>query len=199
MHPRFQGQAGFLARWSFCAWVFLTVGEWVLALEDPSIYLNEKLATEKNLDFGTVQEVAGQAAMSVAGIAGYFTRSNLLEGRVPATPVARAMQLAFHPERAGDVLLVPRSFSFWGKYGERNEGSTHGSPYRYDSHVPLAFWGAGIKPGTYHEAVDMADVAPTLATLLEIGPPAAADGMALAEVLRKESPPRTPRKRNGPA
>ncbi len=159
-------------------------GEWVLALEDPSIYLNEKVIGEKDLDPALVQEKAGLAALGVSGIAAYFTRAQLLSGRLPPTPIARAMQVSFHPDRAGDVLLVPRPFYFWGKYGEVTEGSTHGSPYRYDTHVPLAFWGAGIKPGVHWPAVDMADVAPTLAALMHLIAPAAADGTARPEVFQ---------------
>ena len=159
-------------------------GEWVLALEDPSIYLNEKLIAEKNLDSTLVQKAAGLAALGVSGIAAYFTHAQLLSGLLRSTPFARAMQLSFHPDRAGDVLLVPQPFYFWGKYGEKTEGSTHGSPYRYDTHVPLAFWGGGVKHGLHWTAVDMADVAPTLAALMHLIAPAAADGTARPEVFQ---------------
>ena len=159
-------------------------GEWVLALEDPSIYLNGKLIAEKNLDSTLVQKTAGLAALGVSGIAAYFTHAQLLSGLLRSTPFARAMQLSFHPDRAGDVLLVPQPFYFWEKYGEKTEGSTHGSPYRYDTHVPLAFWGGGVKPGLHWTAVDMADVAPTLAALMHLIAPAAADGTARPEVFQ---------------
>jgi arylsulfatase A-like enzyme len=82
------------------------------------------------------------------------------------------------------VLLLTQPFYFWGKYGERNEGSAHGSPYRYDSHVPLVFWGEEVKPGVHRGWVDISDLAPTLAALLDIGAPAGADGQASAEVLK---------------
>ncbi len=159
-------------------------GEWVLALEDPSVFLNEQLAIERKLDFATVQETAGAAALGIPGFAGYFTRTQLVGGTLPATPVAHAYQLSFYAPRSGDVLLLTQPFYFWGKYGEKDEGSTHGSPYRYDSHVPLVFWGAGVKPGVHRGWVDISDLAPTLAALLDIGAPAGADGRARAEVLK---------------
>ena len=62
---------------------------------------------------------AGLAALGVSGIAAYFTHAQLLSGLLRSTPFARAMQLSFHPDRAGDVLLVPQPFYFWGKYGEK--------------------------------------------------------------------------------
>jgi predicted AlkP superfamily pyrophosphatase or phosphodiesterase len=159
-------------------------GEWVVALEDPSVFLNERLVIERKLDFARVQETAGAAVMGIPGFAGYFTRTQLVGGTLPSMPVAHSYQLSFYAPRSGDVLLLTQPFYFWGKYGEKNEGSTHGSPYRYDSHVPLVFWGAGVKPGVHRGWVDISDVAPTLAALLDIGAPAGADGQARAEVLK---------------
>ena len=80
------------------------------------------------------------------------------------------------------MLLVPAEHSFWGKYGEKSEGSTHGSPYRYNAHVPLAFYGAGIRKQVVKTPVDQADIAPTLAALLGIEGIPDADGKPLAEV-----------------
>jgi len=62
---------------------------------------------------------------------------------------------------------------------------THGSPYTYDTNVPLMMYGkAWIKPGKYARAAAVADIAPTLAYLLEIRPPAASEGRVLEEILR---------------
>lgn len=159
-------------------------GEWVVAIEDPSVYLSHALIEERKADPVAVQEVAGRACLKIPGFAAYFTRSQLEAGQVPATPLARAAQLSFHPFHSGDVLLVAKPFYLWGKYGEKTGGSTHGSPYRYDTHVPMAFWGAGIKAASLHERADLSDFAPTLAALLGVSAPAAADGFARAEVFR---------------
>src|SRR5205085_9988528 len=136
---------------------------WVVALEDPSIYLDEKVIAEKKLDRAEVESAAATALKRVPGVAGCFTRSQLLKGENGGTALGRSYQVAFHPERSGDVLIVTKPYSFWGKYAEKDYGDSHGSPYGYDTHVPLAFLGAGVKPGVCHEAVSMADPAPTLA------------------------------------
>jgi predicted AlkP superfamily pyrophosphatase or phosphodiesterase len=156
-------------------------GEWVSALEDPSIYLNTKLATEKKIAPEELEKTALEAALKVPQIAAGFTRTELIAGTNPERPHFTATRLTFHPDRAGEVLLVPAENSFWGKYGEKPEGSTHGSPYKYDAHVPLAFYGAGIKKQVVKTPVDQADIAPTLAALIGIEIPNA-DGKVRPEV-----------------
>jgi predicted AlkP superfamily pyrophosphatase or phosphodiesterase len=159
-------------------------GEWVVGLEDPNVYLNGELIAERKLEPGTVQEAAGRAAMKIPGFLTYFTRARLLQGAVENTALGRAVQLSFFPERSGDLVLVTRPYFFWGKYGERSAGSTHGSPYRYDAHVPMIFWGAGIKPGLFVDRADPIDFPSTLANLLGGDPPACAEGISRKEVVR---------------
>lgn len=159
-------------------------GEWVAALEDPSIYLNTKLAEEKKIAPEELEKTALEAALKVPQIAAGFTRTELVAGTNPERPYFAETRLTFHPDRAGEVLLVPAENSFWGKYGEKSEGSTHGSPYGYDKHVPLAFYGAGIKKQVVKTPVDQADIAPTLAAFLGIEIPNA-DGKPRPEVVKK--------------
>lgn len=159
-------------------------GEWVSALEDPSIYLNTKLAAEKKIAPEELEKTALEAALKVPQIAAGFTRTELIAGTNPERPYFSETRLTFHPDRAGEVLLVPAESSFWGKYGEKSEGSTHGSPYGYDKHVPLAFYGAGIKKQVVKTPVDQADIAPTLAAFLGIEIPNA-DGKPRPEVVKK--------------
>ncbi len=142
--------------------------DWVLAAEDPSLYLNAKLAAERGVSMEKAEQVALAGALSVPGIAAGFTRTQLLKDKGGDAPFARAMSLSFYPPRAGDVFLVPAEYCFWGAYGERTVGTTHGTPHAYDSHVPLVFYGAGVWPGLHEEPVEMGDVAPTLAALAGI-------------------------------
>ncbi len=159
-------------------------GEWVVALEDPNVYLDEKLISDRKLDPSLVQDAAGQAVMKIPGFLTYYTRSRLLRGEVDATALGRAVQLSFYPERSGDVVLVTRPYFFWGRYGERTAGSTHGSPYRYDTHVPMAFWGFGVKAVKSGNRAEPTDFSMTLARLLDMDPPACAEGEARPEVVR---------------
>jgi arylsulfatase A-like enzyme len=159
-------------------------GEWVLALEDPSLYLNTKLAAEKKIDPQALETVARDAALTVPGITAGFTRTEITSRSAAKKPFFEAIRLAFHPERAGEVMLVPAPNSFWGKYAEKDEGSTHGSPHRYDAHVPLAIAGAGVPRRVVSAPVQQADLAPTLAAMVGVTIENA-DGKARPEVVGK--------------
>ncbi|MFT3765974.1 MAG: alkaline phosphatase family protein [Minicystis sp.] len=149
--------------------------KWVLALEDPHIFLNRAAIAAKKLDPQEVEQVAGAAAASLKGFGGYFTRSQLMHGSVPPTPLAMSILRSYHAPRGGDVVLWTLPFYFWGKYGEKDIGSTHGTFYRYDSEVPVLLAGPGVRPGRYGVR-EMVDVAATLAQLLGLTSPAGCEG-----------------------
>ncbi|MCK6544615.1 alkaline phosphatase family protein [Myxococcota bacterium] len=157
--------------------------DWVLALEDPSVYLNRPVIAEKKVDPALVERAAAEAVLGLPGVAGAFTRTQLLNGWLPPTRIAELVARSFYPARSGDVVIVQSPFSFWGKYGEKDQGSTHGSAYRYDTDVPLVFVGAAFVPGNYGVA-SQNDLAPTLARVLGIGEPAGCEGDVLDRALR---------------
>lgn len=158
-------------------------GEWVVALEDPGIYLDRGLVASRKLDASEVERTAGEACLALPGIIGFHTRTQLLNGWVPPTEVARAVTRSYFPARSGDVVLVQAPFSFWGKHAEKDSGSTHGSFYRYDTDVPLLLWGKAFAPG-YYGTAEMVDLAATLSRLLGVNPPAGCEGKALEDALR---------------
>jgi hypothetical protein len=147
-------------------------------MEDPALYLNQKLINEKKLDPEQVEVVAGEGLLTLPGFVGFVTRAALLKGALPPTAASRAVARTFFPARSGDVIAVQAPFSFWGKYGEKDFGGSHGSFYRYDTDVPLFFTGSLFKPGHYGQ-VEMVDAAATLARALELGLPSACEGVPL--------------------
>ena len=157
--------------------------KWILVLEDPGVFLNRAVIEAKKLDAAEVQRVAGEATLSVKGISAYITRAQFLSGQLPPNRWSSYLEKSFYPQRSGDVLLLTRPFYFWGSYGDRETGSTHGSPYEYDTHVPLILWGAGVRPGTYAMNTDIVDLAPTLASILGVAAPAGSEGRRLHEAL----------------
>lgn len=156
--------------------------KWVLAVEDPGVFLNRALIAERKLDAAQVQRAAGEALLSVPGIAAYFTRESLLAGQT-ANRYALMYEKAFHAGRSGDVMYQTKPFYFNGSYGNRDVGSTHGSPYEYDTHVPLIFWGAGVRAGTWARPIEIADLAPTMCALVGVSAPSGSEGRPLPEVL----------------
>ena len=72
---------------------------------------------------------------------------------------------------------------YWFMFDRGAVAAMHGSPWRYDTHVPIIFVGPGINAAAVERLVHPVDVAPTLSSLLKISPPAAAEGTALVEVV----------------
>ena len=153
-------------------------GQWILGTAGSSPYLNYALMAERGLDPATVRAVAATAAAGVPQVARVYTRDQLLQGSVPSDVFSRRVVQSFHPQRSGDleILLQP----FWIR---QKTGTTHGTPYPYDSHVPLIFMGPGIRAGRYAQQVALNDVASTLATMLGVSMPSGAVGRVLSEIL----------------
>lgn len=158
-------------------------GDWIVGLEDPSLYLNHKLIRDKGLDPAAVERVAAHAADELPTVAAAWTRSQFIDGGLPDTELARMYARAFHVRHSGDVVIVPEPYCFWGKHAEKDTGSTHGSPYSYDTHVPLIIAGAGVRPGSYTFPVEIVDLAPTLAHLIGINEPSCSEGRVLHQAL----------------
>jgi hypothetical protein len=92
----------------------------------------------------------------------------LLEGSAGDDDLSRALRLSYYPGRAGDVAFVLESG--W-LLSDSRQGTSHGTPYRYDQFVPLVALGQGIRSGRSAEAVNPAQIAPTVAVLLGVVPP----------------------------
>jgi predicted AlkP superfamily pyrophosphatase or phosphodiesterase len=104
-----------------------------------------------------------------------------LAGTGPADAFLRAWRLSYVPGRTGDFVLVPD----WNWLVRSTAGTTHGTPHDYDQRVPLVLFGAGVKRGRYASAATPADIAPTLAALVDISLPHAT-GRALREALARQ-------------
>ncbi|MEW6211294.1 MAG: alkaline phosphatase family protein [Acidobacteriota bacterium] len=152
-----------------------------LAFLSDQIFLDHWLIAEKKLEASEVERVAGEAAMTVPGVTDYFTRSQILDGRA-ASLMGKLVANGFNRQRSGDVALILKPFWF---VVEGPLAATHGSPYSYDRHVPLIFFGAGVRAGRYHAECAPADIAPTLAAMLGVEMPSVSAGRVLAEAISK--------------
>jgi hypothetical protein len=136
------------------------------------------LVREKGLDMSEVERVAAQSIENLPQVARVFTRTQLLLGQAPGDPISQRVAQSFNPRRSGDVEILLDPYWIRGA-----SGTTHGTPYSYDTHIPLIFMGPGIKPGTYVRPVVLNDLAPSLATLLEIETPSGSMGRPLHEMM----------------
>jgi arylsulfatase A-like enzyme len=152
----------------------------VVAFVNEQLYFDQKQIADKKLDPREVENEAAAVVMTTSGVVACFTRTQLLNGQVPAGPIGRRVLNGFNRERCGDVWIVTRPFSF---FSEGNLPTTHGSPYNYDSHVPIILFGLGVRGGRYNEPASPADIAPTIAALLGVEPPSNRVGRVLNEAV----------------
>jgi len=153
-------------------------GEWFVYDSYGFLYLNYETASKNNADVAAVRSYAAEVARSEPHIARVFTRDELLNGHVAADPVGRAAELGFYGPRSADLLLLPEPY-----YMFSTSGTTHELPYSYDDHVPVIFYGSGIRAGVYYDPVVVNDIAPTLSALLHVETPSGSSGRILKEVL----------------
>jgi predicted AlkP superfamily pyrophosphatase or phosphodiesterase len=123
-------------------------------------------------------ETAVSEAMKQAGLRDYFAKSQLAAGQVPDTALGRKFLHSYSPEGGWYVMGVPEIYTVGP-----SKGTDHASPYTYDTHVPLAFYGLPFRPGTYRTHAEPVDLASTLASLLGINAPTHAVGRVLTEAL----------------
>ena len=149
-----------------------------------NIYFNYAALKRDGVSLDEIAQLAGEATLTVPGVARYFTRAQLQRGATSITdPLERRALHGFYPARSGDLVLVTEPF----KYLAESITATHGSPYSYDTHVPMIIMGSGLNPGRYFEAASPADIAPTLSALLGVQPPSSATGRVLLEALRRRN------------
>jgi hypothetical protein len=145
----------------------------VAAFVPPGFYLDPARLAALKLEAATVESALAEHLRTVPGIAYALTRADLLAGRVTRTPLLDRVQRGFHPTRSGDVVIVQDQF--WYLYPDAEVfASMHGSPYSYDTFVPLLLLVPRVPATTIRSAVSPAQIAPTLAALLQIKAPSGA-------------------------
>jgi predicted AlkP superfamily pyrophosphatase or phosphodiesterase len=170
--------------------------DWVLATVDNVIYLNWKTVDEKRLSHSEIQKTGASLLLDAAEklpaarIARVFTRDELLAGVPNSDTIGQAVTRGFNVERSGDIIwiqepyfVIPGGGADLG--GHEHKGTTHSSPYPYDTHVPMIFYGAGIHAGEYLQSVAPNDIAPTLAAILGVKMPNGSSGNVLKDVFQR--------------
>jgi hypothetical protein len=91
------------------------------------------------------------------------------------------VQNGFFPARGEDIVVIQEPYYLFGA-----SGTSHSTPFGYDTHVPVIFMGPGVKAGKYYGSIAVNDIAPTLATMLSVEIPSGAAGRVLAEMFTKD-------------
>jgi Type I phosphodiesterase / nucleotide pyrophosphatase len=113
------------------------------------------------------------------GVFRTYTREQLADGPYPPTPWGELLAHSYSPNGGWYVMVIPDAFQMASA-----KGTNHFTPYSYDRHVPLGFYGAPFAPGDYFSPVQPVDLAATFAALLGINQPSASVGHVLIEALR---------------
>ena len=139
----------------------LANGERWAARDALGYHIKPAALAQKKLESAAVETVIQRALLKIPEIAEVFTRTQLVNP-APLSPIGEATRLSYYPPRSPDVVAVLKPY-----FIDRMEpGTTHGTPYDYDNHVPLIWYGVGVKAGIHTERVAINDLAPTLSHLL---------------------------------
>jgi predicted AlkP superfamily pyrophosphatase or phosphodiesterase len=148
----------------------------------PEVYLDYAAIERNKLARAEVEDAAARFLLAQPGIAEVFTRTQMEAGIAAKSRLATLMQRAWNRELSGDLMVVAAPYT---SFGSGDSGATHGTPYNYDTNVPLLMMGGRwIRPGAQAQYTEVVDIAPTLAQILHLRPPAAAEGRVLTEALR---------------
>lgn len=146
-------------------------GNWVEGVQREQIYLNRTLLKERHYSLDEAAALGAEAIRALPFIHNAWAGWALKAAAV-SDPFARRLALGCHPERSGDIFLQAKS----GYIEKRGEGTTHSSAYAYDTHVPMVFFGWGVRKGESHEPSEITDIAPTVCDMLKIQMPSATVG-----------------------
>ncbi|MEY3667868.1 MAG: hypothetical protein RL572_1408 [Pseudomonadota bacterium] len=164
-------------------------GDYVIGSGEMSMYLSRAPHAAAVADGATppapvsraaMEQVAAATLRQLPKVARVYTRTELESPLFGGDRIDQRVRNGFNALGSGDVIVVHEP-----GWMNRPAGTTHGSPWAYDSHVPLIFWGPGslVEPGRYHGVVAIHDIAATLATLLNIALPSGSMGRTLDEML----------------
>jgi predicted AlkP superfamily pyrophosphatase or phosphodiesterase len=157
--------------------------ELIARFEHPYAYLNHDVLRERGLDADEVSRTIASVLTTFDGVAYAVPSIDLIEGKMPDTRLYRQILRNFNPKRSGDIYLVLEPQWFVADFDGLTVTSTHGSPWRYDTFVPVIFAGNGLTAETVFREVQTVDIALTLAKYLRIKAPSGATGAPLTEVL----------------
>lgn len=146
--------------------------QWIEVFDDgvwPWLYLNHRAIEARKLKVEDVAAVARDVAAGRGYIETAFTRKDLEDKTTPDKPFRQAAVLAYHPDRCGDVIVIPKAGVLVTQY---KGGTNHGSPHPYDAHIPFLVFGAGVPAlGKREEKTSSLAIAPTLAWALGVPAP----------------------------
>ena len=151
----------------------------------PYVYLNHDVIKKFNLDINEVSRTLAHELQNQEGIAFAVPSIDLLEGKIADTELNKSILRSYNPKRSGEIYIVTEPYWYINDFDGLEVASTHGSPWKYDTYVPIIFAGNGLNHQNIFRNVETVDVALTLSNYLKIKMPSGSSGQPLLEVLNK--------------
>lgn len=152
-------------------------GEFIRAEDNSQLYLNANIMEEKKVSYTQIYEIVRKTLLRRDDVTDVVDLHNLANSTLPNYQL-NYIKNGFNPRRSGDITLVLNP----GWFSGRKQGTTHGSVYSYDTHVPLLFYGWKIKTGETTIRTNISDISPTVADLLNILEPTGSVGNVISGV-----------------
>ncbi|HYZ85002.1 MAG TPA: alkaline phosphatase family protein, partial [Bryobacteraceae bacterium] len=152
-------------------------GKWVDGKGVRSLYLNQALIREAKITEAQAEAAAAETLRSMKHIYRVYTKSDLARNRVGNDPIDQRVRNGFYAPRAANLFVIADPYYTFG-----SNGIDHGSPFTYDTNVPVIFLGRWFKAGLYTTPIRVNDIAPTLSAILELPAPSGNVGRPLTEI-----------------
>jgi predicted AlkP superfamily pyrophosphatase or phosphodiesterase len=155
-------------------------GNYIIATDNNQLYLDHALLRQKKLKVADIAIVLKEALLKVPGIADILDLTDM--GRASMnTYQLELFKNNVNAKRSGDIQIISQPGWFYGN----TTGTSHGTPYNYDTHIPFVLFGWGINKGETLKRTSISDIAPTVASLLHILPGSGNVGLPVEEALKK--------------
>ena len=155
-------------------------GEYVIAYDNNQLYFDHALLRKKKITIADVASVLKEELIKVPGIADILDLTDM--GKAPLnTYQLELFKNNVHAKRSGEIQIISQPGWFYGTA----TGTSHGTPYNYDTQVPFVMFGWGINKGETLKRTSVSDIAPTIASLLHILPASGNIGTPVQEALKK--------------
>lgn len=152
-------------------------GKWIESGSGAAPYFDRSLMAKYKSTEAEVQQTAAEAVRALPHIFRVYTAEQVENGRMQNDYAGTLVRNGFYRQRSPDLIVIPEQYYQFGA-----SGATHGTPFRYDTHVPVIFMGPGIKAGHYYEKIAVNDIAPTLAAIAGVQEPSGSTGRVLQEM-----------------
>ncbi len=150
--------------------------------ELPNIYLNDTYLKKKKVDIEPFTLKFAKVLSQVPGVYIAVSKKALYQDEYQLPYLEKLLTNQLNDKRSGDVYVVTNPHTYFGN--KKYNRAHHGSPWRYDTHVPIIFSRPDYKPKRIHHYVTTLDIAPTLSYVLDIPPPAQSTGKTLKAISR---------------